>query len=143
MICLRLLTVLGLCFVLSGCLTLKDIGVAGASAGTAAVVSAVGATPAVVLTTSAGAGLAAAAAIPDEPVSPEDYGGEDMQINTFWELMTYAVAKFFNHVVTIGIIGGVIWLGTGYIGARMRRPEEKALEAQLKMLVDKVGKMKE
>ena len=89
------------------------------------------------------AGLGTDAAIDDSTPKPEDFGGEDGQINTIWELISFAIANFFNHLVTLGVILGVFWLLSIYLGMRKKRPEEKAAEQQVKMLVDKIGQMKE
>lgn len=98
----------------------------------------------------AGAGCAAAATVSVEVLAPvvsdkvtvETIGGDD-GINTFAELAVYAYVEFKSHIIGIGIIAGGLWFLTGYFGLRMRRPEEKQLDKQVKMLVDKIGKMKE
>ena len=91
----------------------------------------------------AGGALAGAIAVDDAPLSAADYGGEDGQINSFYELMSFAIANFMQQMIGIAVVVGVIWLLTGYLGMRKRRPEEKAMEKQVSMLVDKIGKMKE
>ena len=97
-----------------------------------------------------GAGCASAAVVAVEVLAPavndkvtlETIGGED-GLNTFGEFLSYGYVKFWEHFITIGVIGGLIWFITGYFGIRMRRPEEKQLDSQVKMLIEKIGKMKE
>lgn len=97
-----------------------------------------------------GAGCATAATVAVEVLAPavndkvtlETIGGTD-GLNSFGEFLTYGYVKFWEHFITIGVVGGLIWFLTGYFGLRMRRPEEKQLEKQISMLVDKIGKMKE
>ena len=72
-----------------------------------------------------------------------DLVGKDGQINSFYELMSFAIANFMQQMIGLAVVVGVLWLLTGYLGARKKRPEEKAMEQQVSMLVDKIGKMKE
>ena len=122
---------------LTGCLSLKGIATTGASTTGAVLGTAIGG-PAAGAAVGIGSGLATDILIDDPSVTPEKFGGEDGQINTFWELASYATAEFFNHIVAIGIGLGALWFLAGYIGLRMRRPEEKKLEQQLSNLIDKV-----
>ena len=87
--------------------------------------------------------LAGSLAVDDAPITAADYGGEDGQINSFYELMSFAIANFMQYMIGIAVVVGVLWILAGYLGARKKRPEEKAMEKQVSMLVDKIGKMKE
>ena len=128
---------------LSGCLSTTGIFSTGAAT-TAAVAGTHLVSPAAGVVLGAAAGITTDIVV-DEPVvaKPEDYGGTDGQINTIWELGSFAIANFFNHLITIGVVIGIFWILSMYIGARMPRREEKAAEKQVKMLVDKIGQMKE
>ena len=129
---------------LAGCRTdFSDIVTGAGASGAAAVASLMTSSPAIVAGVTAGGALAGSIAVDDAPLSAADYGGEDGQINSFYELMSFAIANFMQHMIGIAIVVGVLWLLTGYLGARKKRPEEKALESQLSILVDKIGKMKE
>ena len=99
--------------------------------------------PAIVAGVTAGGALAGSIAVDDAPITAADYGGEDGQINSFYELMSFAFANFMQHMIGIAVVIGVLWILTGYLGARKKRPEERAMEQQVSMLVDKIGKMKE
>ena len=129
---------------LAGCRTdFSDIVTGAGASGAAAVASLMTSSPAIVAGVTAGGALAGSIAVDDAPLSAADYGGEDGQINSFYELMSFAIANFMQHMIGIAVVVGVLWLLTGYLGARKKRPEEKALESQLSVLVDKIGKMKE
>ena len=133
-----------LILLLAGCRTdFSDIVTGAGASGAAAVASLVTSSPAIVAGVTAGGALAGSIAVDDAPLSAADYGGEDGQINSFYELMSFAIANFMQHMIGIAVVVGVLWLLTGYLGARKKRPEEKALESQLSLLVDKIGKMKE
>lgn len=133
-----------LILLLAGCRTdFSDIVTGAGASGAAAVASLVTSSPAIVAGVTAGGALAGSIAVDDAPLSAADYGGEDGQINSFYELMSFAIANFMQHMIGIAVVVGVLWLLTGYLGARKKRPEEKALESQLSVLVDKIGKMKE
>ena len=133
-----------LILLLAGCRTdFSDIVTGVGASGAAAVASLVTSSPVVVAGVTAGGALAGSLAVDDAPITAADYGGEDGQINSFYELMSFAIANFMQHLIGIAIVVGVIWLLTGYLGARKKRPEEKAMEKQVSMLVDKIGKMKE
>ena len=129
---------------LAGCRTdFSDIVTGAGASGAAAVASLVTSSPVIVAGVTAGGALAGSIAVDDAPLSAADYGGEDGQINSFYELMSFAIANFMQHMIGIAVVVGVLWILTGYLGARKKRPEEKALESQLSVLVDKIGKMKE
>ena len=129
---------------LAGCRTdFSDIVTGAGASGAAAVASLMTSSPAIVAGVTAGGALAGSIAVDDAPITAADYGGEDGQINSFYELMSFAIANFMQHMIGIAVVVGVLWLLTGYLGARKKRPEEKALESQLSVLVDKIGKMKE
>lgn len=133
-----------LMLLLAGCRTdFSDIVTGVGASGAAAVASLVTSSPVIVAGVTAGGALAGSVAVDDAPLSAADYGGEDGQINSFYELMSFAIANFMQHMIGIAVVVGVLWLLTGYLGARKKRPEEKALESQLSVLVDKIGKMKE
>ncbi len=133
-----------LMLLLAGCRTdFSDIVTGAGASGAAAVASLVTSSPVIVAGVTAGGALAGSIAVDDAPLSAADYGGEDGQINSFYELMSFAIANFMQHMIGIAVVVGVLWLLTGYLGARKKRPEEKALESQLSVLVDKIGKMKE
>ena len=133
-----------LTLLLAGCRTdFSDIVTGAGASGAAAVASLVTSSPAIVAGVTAGGALAGSIAVDDAPITAADYGGEDGQINSFYELMSFAIANFMQHMIGIAVVVGVLWLLTGYLGARKKRPEEKALESQLSVLVDKIGKMKE
>ena len=133
-----------LILLLAGCRTdFSDIVTGVGASGAAAVASLMTSSPAIVASVTAGGALAGSLAVDDAPITAADYGGEDGQINSFYELMSFAIANFMQHLIGIAIVVGVIWLLTGYLGARKKRPEEKAMEKQVSMLVDKIGKMKE
>ena len=129
---------------LAGCRTdFSDIVTGAGASGAAAVASLMTSSPAIVAGVTAGGALAGSIAVDDAPITAADYGGEDGQINSFYELMSFAIANFMQHMIGIAVVVGVLWILTGYLGARKKRPEEKALESQLSVLVDKIGKMKE
>mgnify|MGYP003134453883 CR=1 FL=1 len=133
-----------LILLLAGCRTdFSDIVTGAGASGAAAVASLMTSSPAIVAGVTAGGALAGSIAVDDAPLSAADYGGEDGQINSFYELMSFAIANFMQHMIGLAVIIGVLWLLTGYLGARKKRPEEKAMEKQVSMLVDKIGKMKE
>ena len=129
---------------LAGCRTdFSDIVTGAGASGAAAVASLMTSSPAIVAGVTAGGALAGSIAVDDAPITAADYGGEDGQINSFYELMSFAIANFMQYMIGIAIVVGVLWILAGYLGARKKRPEEKALESQLSILVDKIGKMKE
>ena len=133
-----------LMLLLAGCRTdFSDIVTGAGASGAAAVASLVTSSPVIVAGVTAGGALAGSIVVDDAPLSAADYGGEDGQINSFYELMSFAIANFMQHMIGIAVVVGVLWLLAGYLGARKKRPEEKALESQLSVLVDKIGKMKE
>ena len=113
-----------------------------ATSTTAAVIGTalVGPTAGVIAGVSAGA--ATDAVISSAVTNPENFKGDDGELS-FTELIAYMWYNFTQHIIVIGIIAGVLWILTGYLGARMKRPEEKHAEKQLSMLVDKIGKMRE
>ena len=133
-----------LTLLLAGCRTdFSDIVTGVCASGAAAVASLVTSSPVLVAGVTAGGALAGSLAVDDAPITAADYGGEDGQINSFYELMSFAIANFMQYMIGIAIVIGVLWILAGYLGARKKRPEEKALESQLSILVDKIGKMKE
>ncbi len=142
---MKLLTTFILLILLTGCsrLDLSDIVTGVGATGAATVASLFTSSPALVAGVTAGGALAGAAAVDDAPITAADYGGEDGQINSFYELMSFAIANFMQYMIGIAVVIGVLWILAGYLGARKKRPEEKALESQLSILVDKIGKMKE
>ena len=128
---------------LSGCLSTSGIFSTGAATA-GAVVGTTLVSPVAGVVTGVASGIATDALVPDVTTVPiDEHGGKDGEINTIWELGSYAVANFFNHIITIGVVLGIFWLLSIYIGARMPRREEKAAEKQVKMLVDKIGTMKD
>ena len=129
---------------LAGCRTdFSDIVTGAGASGAAAVASLMTSSPAIVAGVTAGGALAGSIAVDDAPITAADYGGEDGQINSIYELMSFAIANFMQHMIGIAVVIGVLWILTGYLGARKKRPEERAMEQQVSMLVDKIGKMKE
>ena len=133
-----------LILLLAGCRTdFSDIVTGVGASGAAAVASLMTSSPAIVAGVTAGGALAGSLAVDDAPITAADYGGEDGQINSFYELMSFAIANFMQYMIGIAVVIGVLWILAGYLGARKKRPEEKALESQLSILVDKIGKMKE
>ena len=133
-----------LILLLAGCRTdFSDIVTGAGASGAAAVASLMTSSPAIVAGVTAGGALAGSIAVDDAPLSAADYGGEDGQINSFYELMSFAIANFMQQMIGLAVVVGVLWLLAGYFGARKKRPEEKAMEQQVSMLVDKIGKMKE
>ena len=129
---------------LAGCRTdFSDIVTGVGASGAAAVASLVTSSPVLVAGVTAGGALAGSLAVDDAPITAAYYGGEDGQINSFYELMSFAIANFMKYMIGIAVVIGVLWILAGYLGARKKRPEEKALESQLSILVDKIGKMKE
>ena len=129
---------------LAGCRTdFSDIVTGVGASGAAAVASLMTSSPALVAGVTAGGALAGSLAVDDAPITAADYGGEDGQINSFYELMSFAIANFMQYMIGIAVVVGVLWILAGYLGARKKRPEEKAMEKQVSMLVDKIGKMKE
>ena len=66
--------------------------------------------------------------------SPKDLAKEDGEMN-FWEMLAFMWSNFTQHLIGLGIVSGVVWILTGYLGLRARRPEEKKLE---KILVNKM-----
>ncbi len=133
-----------LILLLAGCRTdFSDIVTGAGASGAAAVASLVTSSPAIVAGVTVGGALAGSLAVDDAPITAADYGGEDGQINSFYELMSFAIANFMQQMIGLAVVVGVLWLLAGYFGARKKRPEEKAMEKQVSMLVDKIGKMKE
>ena len=129
---------------LAGCRTdFSDIVTGAGASGAAAVASLMTSSPAIVAGVTAGGALAGSIAVDDAPITAADYGGEDGQINSFYELMSFAIANVMQHMIGIAVVVGVLWILAGYLGARKKRPEEKALESQINVLVDKIGKMKD
>jgi len=130
---------------LTGCsrLDLSDIVTGVGASGAAAVASLVTTSPALIAGVTAGGALAGGIAVDDAPLTAADYGGEDGQINSFYELMSFAIANFMQQMIGIAIVVGVLWILAGYLGARKKRPEEKVMERQVSMLVEKIGKMKD
>ncbi len=130
---------------LTGCsrLDLSDIVTGVGASGAAAVASLMTTSPALIAGVTAGGALAGGMTVDDAPLTAADYGGEDGQINSFYELMSFAIANFMQQMIGIAIVAGVLWILAGYLGARKKRPEERAMEQQVSMLVDKIGKMKE
>ena len=129
---------------LASCRTdFSDLVTGAGASGAAAVASLVTSSPAIVAGVTAGGALAGSLAVDDKPLSAADYGGEDGQINSFYELMSFAIANFMQYMIGIAVVIGVLWILAGYLGARKKRPEEKALESQINVLVDKIGKMKD
>lgn len=129
---------------LASCRTdFSDIVTGVGASGAAAVASLMTSSPALVAGVTAGGALAGSLAVDDAPITAADYGGEDGQINSFYELMSFAIANFMQYMIGIAVVVGVLWILAGYLGARKKRPEEKAMEKQVSMLVDKIGKMKE
>ena len=114
---------------LTGCLTFEGIATTGASTAGAVLGTAV-AGPAAGAVVGVGAGLATDAAIPEPTIAVEE-------IDSFWQLLAYATQQFFSHIVAIGIAAGLLWFIAGYIGLRMKRPEEKKLDQQLSKILDK------
>lgn len=68
------------------------------------------------------------------PSSPQDFSGADGELN-FWEMLAFMWSNFTQHLIGLGVVAGVVWILTGYLGLRARRPEEKKLE---KILVNKM-----
>jgi len=133
-----------LMLLLAGCRTdFSDIVTGAGASGAAAVASLVTSSPAIVAGVTVGGALAGSLAVDDAPITAADYGGEDGQINSFYELMSFAIANFMQQMIGLAVVVGGLWLLAGYFGARKKRPEEKAMEKQVSMLVDKIGKMKE
>ena len=133
-----------LILLLAGCRAdFSDIVTGAGASGAAAVASLMTSSPAIVAGVTAGGALAGSIAVDDAPITAADYGGEDGQINSFYELMSFAIANFMQHMIGLAVIIGVLWILAGYLGARKKRPEERAMEQQVSMLVDKIGKMKE
>ena len=129
---------------LASCRTdFSDLVTGAGASGAAAVASLVTSSPAIVAGVTAGGALAGSLAVDDKPLSAADYGGGDGQINSFYELMSFAIANFMQYMIGIAVVIGVLWILAGYLGARKKRPEEKALESQINVLVDKIGKMKD
>lgn len=134
------LLILPILFLLSGCLSLEGLTSTGASTVGAVVGTTLGG-PGAGLAAGAVAGVATDALVNPEQ-NPANFAGEDGELN-FWELLAYAWYNFTQHIIVIGIMAGVLWVATGYLGIRMKRPEEKAAEQQMKTLIDKIGQMRE
>jgi len=124
-------------------LDLSDVSTGAVGTGAAAVASLVTSNPMIIAGVTAGGSVAGGMLVDDAPLVAADYGGEDGQINSFYELMSFAIANFFQHIVGLGIGITAVWFITGYLGMRKRRPEEKQLERQSMMLIEKIAKMKE
>ena len=104
-----------LTLLLAGCRTdFSDIVTGVGASGAAAVASLVTSSPVVVAGVTAGGALAGSIAVDDAPLSAADYGGEDGQINSFYELMSFAIANFMQHMIGIAVVIGVLWILTGY-----------------------------
>ena len=114
---------------LTGCLSLEGLATTGASTAGAVVGTVIGG-PTVGAVVGAGAGLATDAAIPEPTV-------EVNEIESFWQLLAYATQQFFSHIIAIGIVVGALWFLTGYLGMRMKRPEEKKMEELLMKRMEK------
>ena len=126
---MRWILMIAMMMSLTGCLTFEGIATTGASTAGAVVGTVLGG-PTVGAVVGAGAGLATDAAIPEPTIAVEE-------ITSFWQLLAYATQQFFSHIVAIGIVGVLIWFLTGYIGLRMKRPEERKIES---ILMEKLKK---
>jgi len=124
-------------------LDLSDIATGAGATGAAVVVGVATSNPVIIAGVTATGAIAGGLAMDDAPLQVADYGGADGEINSFYELMTFAIANFMQHMVGIGILLVAIWFLTGYLGMRKRRPEEKLLQKQSEMLLDKIGKMRD
>ena len=77
-----------LILLLAGCRAdFSDIVTGAGASGAAAVASLMTSSPAIVAGVTAGGALAGSIAVDDAPITAADYGGEDGQINSFYELM--------------------------------------------------------
>ena len=139
------ISLVALSLLLTGCsgVDLSDVSTGVSATGAAVVASVVTANPAIIAGATLTGATAGAVIVDDKPLAVADYGGADGEINSFYELLTFAVANFFQHVVALGIGLALVWILTGYFGMRKRRPEEKQLERQSMMLIEKIAKMKE
>ena len=124
---MRLLVCMILPFFLAGCLSLDGLVSTGAAT-TGAVLGTAIATPAVGAVLGIGAGLGADVITPSPAPQIEE-------INNIWQLLAYAWQSFTTHIIAFSAIGFVLWFLTGYVGMRMKRPEEKAME---KIVLDKL-----
>jgi len=131
--------------ILTGCsnISTSDVATGIGASGAAALMGAVTSNPMLIAAGTAGGALAGGSIVADPQITVADYGGADGQINSFYELMSFAIANFMQYMIGIAIVIGVLWILAGYLGARKKRPEEKALESQINVLVDKIGKMKD
>ena len=105
---------------LTGCLSLDGI-VSTAASTTGAVIGTVVAGPAVGAVLGIGTGIGADVITPSPAPQIEE-------INNIWQLLAYAWQSFTTHIIAFSAIGFVLWFLTGYVGMRMKRPEEKAME---------------
>ena len=131
-------------FLLSGCLQNVSLdGIAStAVATTAAVIGTTVGGPTVGVIAGAASGVATDVVTVPAELDVNNFSGDD-GVLSFTELIAYMWTNFTSHIITIGIVAGLFWILTGYLGMRMRRPEEKQAAAQISMLVDKIGQMKE
>lgn len=130
---------------LSGCsnISTSDVATGIGASGAAALMGAVTSNPMLIAAGTAGGALAGGSVVADPQITVADYGGADGQINSFYELMSFAIANFMQHMVALVVGVTFIWFLTGYLGMRKRRPEEKQLERQSMMLIEKIAKMKD
>ncbi len=127
--CLILLMTLTACL---GNLSKDGIFSTAASSAVTAIGTAAGG-PIVGATVGVAAGVATDV-VTTAPSSPKDFSGADGELN-FWEMLAFMWSNFTQHLIGLGIVSGVVWILTGYLGLRARRPEEKKLE---KILVNKM-----
>lgn len=142
---MRCLSILFLTLFLTGCANVEFDEIASAGAATAG--CAVGSAVAGPVGCAAGAAPAATlTVISTEPsagaVDPNNFRGDDGELS-FTEAAAFAWSEFSRHLIGIGIIIAAFLLLSTYLGARMKRPEEKSMEKQMSMLVDKIGRMKD
>lgn len=124
-------------------LELDELTATTASATAGAVTAAVTGNPGAVLIVSAGAGAATSVVTPPSAgPDVQDFRGEDGELS-FGEALAYMWSNFTQHLISIGILAGAFWFLSTWLGMRKKRPEERSLEKQVSMLVDKVGRMKE
>jgi hypothetical protein len=121
----------------------SDVATGIGASGAAALMGVVTSNPMLIAAGTAGGALAGGTVVADPQITVADYGGADGQINSFYELMSFAIANFMQHMVALVVGVTFIWFLTGYLGMRKRRPEEKQLEKQSMMLIEKIAKMKD
>ena len=114
---MRWIAIILMMMTLTGCLQNISLdGIAStATATTAAVIGTAVAGPTVGAIAGAASGVATDAVIVPPELDVNNFSGDD-GVLSFTELIAYMWTNFTSHIITIGIVAGILWLLTGYLG---------------------------